>query len=209
MLKQFLLALVLIAAPVAIFFSAYHLLAPTAEVQGSLGDLSGLRSIAADVQAIAATGDLAKAQLRITDFETEWDQQEATMRPLNGAAWGSIDDAADEAIHALRAGTPKAADVEQTVKALIATIDRPYDTGDAGGVKMVSGIAVTDDSGHPLACETLIKPLRAAIDGGKIPSAKSADATDFLSRALERCNADDDAHANEFSAQGLALATQG
>ncbi|MEI8178591.1 hypothetical protein [Aestuariivirga sp.] len=209
MLKQFLLAVLLIAAPVAVFYSAYHYLAPVAEVQGSLGDLSGLRSIASDVQAITATGDLAKAQLRITDFETEWDKQEATMRPLNGAAWGNIDDAADEAIHALRAGTPKAADVTKAVNALIATIDSPYDTGDAGGVNLVSGIAVTDESGHPLACETLIKPLRAAIDGGKIPSTKSADAANFLSHALERCNADDDAHANEFSAQGLALATKG
>ena len=209
MLKQFILAVVLIAVPVAVFSSAYLYLLPPQAAEPSLGDLSGLKAIVADVQAIAAKGDLAAAQKRITDFETEWDKDEATMRPLNESAWGTIDDAADTAIHALRSATPQAADVDATLKGLIATLDNPYAADSQGGVKMVSGIAVTDDSGHPLACETLIKPLRAAIDGKKIPADKIADAQTFLSRALERCNADDDAHADEFSAQGLALAPQG
>lgn len=209
MLKQISLALFLMAAPVAVFFAAYHYLAPPDQVEGSLGDLSGLTAIVADVQKIATAGDLVAAQARITDFETEWDKDEATMRPLNQAAWGNIDDAADTAIHALRASAPDAATVTEAVKGLATTLDNPYGSDSAGGIKMVSGIAVTDESGHPLACETMIKPLREALDGKKIPPEKTADAEGFLSRALERCNADDDAHADEFSAQGLALATQG
>lgn len=209
MLKQILLAAFLMAAPVAVFFAAYQFLGSPQQTEASLGDLTALKTIAADVEKIAATGDLAAAQTRITDFETEWDKDEASMRPLNQAAWGNIDDAADAAIHSLRATTPDAASVTESVKGLLAVLDNPYSSDNAGGVMMVSGVAVTDESGHPLPCESLIKPLRAAIDGGKIPSAKSTDAAGFLTRALERCNADDDAHANEFSAQGLALASQG
>jgi len=209
MLKQFFLALALMAAPVALFLAGYHFLAAPKPTEASLGDLSGLKVIAADVQKIAASGDLVAAKTRITDFETEWDKDEAGMRPLNQAAWGNIDDAADTAIHSLRAGAPDPASVAAAVKGLIAALDNPYASDSVGGVKTVSGIAVTDESGHPLACETMIAPLRAAIDGKKIPAEKSSEAERLLSRALERCNADDDAHADEFSAQGLALVSKG
>ena len=213
MFKQFLLAAVLIAVPVAAFSAGYVYLAPPAEdTQASLGDLSPLKSIAMDVQSIAAKGDLVAAEKRITDFETLWDQDEAAMRPLNQDAWGTVDDAADAAIHALRASSPDQAKVANAVKDLIATLDNPYgngSTGSASGPKMVKGIAVTDESGHPLACEEMIKALRAAIDAGKVPSGSADAAQSFVSQAVERCNADDDANANNFSAQGLALASQG
>jgi len=211
MLKQFLLATALIAAPVAVFSAGYIYLAPpAADAQPSLGDLTPLKSIAVDVETIAAKGDLVAAEKRITDFETLWDQDEATMRPLNQEAWGTVDDAADEAIHSLRAPSPDPSKVTEAVKGLIATLDNPYgDAGGQGGIKMVKGIAVTDESGHPLACEDMIKALRAAIDAGKIPSASTDAAQGFVSQAVERCNADDDANANNFSAQGLALASQG
>lgn len=121
-----------------------------------------------------------------------------------------MDDAADEAIHSLRASSPDQTKVATAVKGLIATLDNPYGDGSAGsqtGIKMVKGIAVTDDSGHPLACEDMIKALRTAIDGGQIPSASADAAQGFVTQAVERCNADDDANANNFSAQGLALAS--
>ena len=209
MFKQFLLAAVLIAAPVAAFSAGYIYLAPPPEdTLANLGDLSPLRSIAAAVQSIAAKGDLVAAEKRITEFESLWDQEQPTIQPLNETAWGNIDDAADAAIHSLR-DPAEQAKVESTVKDLIATLDNPYGDGSAGaqtGTKMVKGIAVTDSNGHPLPCEVLIKSLRAAIDGGQIPKEKSGDASGFMARALERCNADDDTNANSFSAQGLALA---
>lgn len=207
MLKQFFLSVILIAIPVAVFSAVYVYIVPPKPTEPSLGDLSGLKAIVEDVQTIAAKGNLAAAQTRITDFETLWDKDEATMRPLNEAAWGNIDDAADTAIHSLRTDKPQAADVATAVKQLIATLDNPYGSEDQGGVKMVKGIAVTDESGHPLACETMIKALRTAIDGGQIPSASTDAAQTFVSQAVERCNADDDANANNFSAQGLALAS--
>jgi hypothetical protein len=66
---------------------------------------------------------------------------------------------------------------------------------------------VTDASGHPLACEAMIEALRGAIAAGSVPADKQAAAAEFQTKAVERCNADDDAHADAFSAQGLALAS--
>jgi len=207
MLKQILLSIFLIAIPVALFAAVYVYILPPKPTEASLGDLSGLKAIADDVLAIAARGDLAAAQTRITDFETLWDRDEEAMRPLNEAAWGSIDDAADTAIHALRTDKPQVDDVAKAVKGLIAMLDNPYGSEDQGGVKLVKGIAVTDESGHPLACETMIKALRSAIEGGQVPGARADVAQNFVSQAVERCNADDDANADIFSAQGLALAS--
>lgn len=210
MFKQALLATVLIAAPVGIFTAAEILLAPPAKSEQSLGDLTPLTAIVTDVQKIAASGDLSAAQKRITDFETEWDKDEAVMRPLNKAAWSNIDDAADAAIHALRSPQPLPRIVSSTVNELIATLANPYGSANAvsNSVKLVSGTAVTDETGHPLPCEDLIKKLRAAVEGEKIPQTQASAGQEILNKALERCNADDDTHANEFSAEGLALATK-
>src|SRR5262249_11496089 len=95
----------------------------------------------------------------------------------------------------------------ETLSALSAVLDDPSGTTDAAGAPtLVSGIAVTDASGHAIACEAMIDALRAAIAGGKIARTDLAAAGDFQSKATERCNADDDTRADEFSAQGLALA---
>ena len=61
--------------------------------------------------------------------------------------------------------------------------------------------AVTDESGRAIPCEDLIGQLRTAI-GSTTPVAAVAD---LQTKALERYNADDDAHADAFSAQALAL----
>jgi len=207
-MKQFLLAVVLVALPVAAFAGFQMYLSPApAPVAASLGDLSNLRAIVGDVQSLAKTGDFVAAEKRITDFESAWDEAASAMRPKNPAAWGNLDDAADAAIHALRAQAPDGARVTETVSALLAALDNPSGTaGAAGETKVVSGIAVTDASGHAIACEEMINALRAAIAGGKVAQTDMAAAGDFQSKATERCNADDDTRADEFSAQGLALA---
>ena len=207
-MKQFLLAVVLVAFPVAAFagFQMYVSPAPS-PVGASLGDLSNLEAIVGDVQSIAMTGDFVAAEKRITDFESAWDDAESGMRPKNPAAWGNVDHAADAAFHALRAQAPDGARVNETLSALIAVLDDPSGTADAAGAPtVVSGIAVTDAGGHAIACEAMIDALRAAIEGGRIARADMAAAGDFQSKATERCNADDDTRADEFSAQGLALA---
>ena len=208
-MKQILLAVVLIAVPVAAFTAPQMYYSTAARSAASLGDMSSFKTIIADVQAIAKSGDFTAAERRITDFETAWDDAEDKLRPLNKAAWGNVDDAADAALHALRATAPDAAGVGHTLTGLMAALDSPSGTGgQAGGIRLVSSIAVTDESGHAIACEEMLAALRTAIDGGKIAAADIAAAKDFQSMATERCNADDDAHADEFSAQGLALASQ-
>ncbi|MEJ1937245.1 hypothetical protein WDZ92_44190, partial [Nostoc sp. NIES-2111] len=81
--------------------------ADRAVAAGPLGDLSSLQAIVTDVQAIARTGDFAKAEKRITDFETLWDKDEETMKPMNKKAWHHVDDAADAALKALRTKKPE------------------------------------------------------------------------------------------------------
>ncbi|MEO8666871.1 MAG: hypothetical protein ABI399_00020 [Bauldia sp.] len=208
-MKQALLAILLIAIPVAAF-TAFHIYRGDASTPGgSLGDLSSFKTIVADVQAIAATGDLAAAEKRITDFETGWDDAEGRLRPLSPGNWGNVDQAADAALHALRAAAPSADVVGATLTALAATLDDPGRKAHASQTAiLIVGIAVTDESGHAIPCEDMITSLRGAIDGTKVGAADLAAASAFLSRATERCNADDDQHADEFSAQGLALAAR-
>jgi hypothetical protein len=213
-MKQILLALVLIAAPVAIFFAGNTYLVPhsaeaAAKASQSLGDLSALKTIINDVDKIANTGDMVAAEKRITDFESAWDDAQPKLQALNGEAWGVVDGAADKALKALRAKSPDAAKVAETLTALSAALDNPDGApAAAGGELKVSGIIVSDANGHALPCEVMIKSLKEAIATNKIAQANSDAANDFVAKALERCNADDDTHADEFSAQGLALASK-
>jgi len=92
---------------------------------GPLGDLSSLQALVTGVEAIAKTGDFAKAQTRITDFETLWDKDEETMKPMNKKAWHHVDDAADAALKALRTKKPEAAEVSNTLSALAAALANP------------------------------------------------------------------------------------
>ena len=209
-MKQLLLATALIALPVGAFtafnlYTASQSTAATATSAG-LGDLSALAAIVTDVQTIAATGDLAAAQVRITDFETAWDDQAAALRALDGTAWGTIDDAADGALKALRAGKPDTAAVDATLVALQTTLTSPTAaTAAPVAAVLVAGIAVTDANGRALPCEVMLKSVTDGLATAKLAGADLASAVDFQVKATERCNADDDTRADEFSAQALAL----
>ncbi|MEO6014848.1 MAG: hypothetical protein ABIQ30_14840 [Devosia sp.] len=125
-MKQILLAIVLIALPVAVF-SGYEIYAGgTAEAApAGLGDMSAFTTIIADVQALVDKGDMPAAAKRITDFESAWDQAETAIRPLNPAQWGQIDAAADAALHAVRAATPDVTKAKSTLAALMASLNDP------------------------------------------------------------------------------------
>lgn len=124
-MKQILLATALILAPVGAFTAFQMTFVGSAQADASLGDLSSMKAIVADVQKIAATGDLAAAATRVTDWETAWDDAEAGMRPLNPDAWGKIDAASDATLKALRKGTPTADAVNSALAALMAALDNP------------------------------------------------------------------------------------
>lgn len=214
-MKQILLATALIALPV-VGFSAFqmYLAAPAAVAATTpaatdpLGDLSAMKKIISDVETIAATGDFVAAEKRITDFETAWDDAASNLRAMDSNAWGNVDQAADDALGALRASQPVDADVTATLAALATSLDNPGNaagTAPAGGVTMVSGIAVTDAAGRALPCEVLLKDVAAGLATATLTATDKATAIDFQTKGLERCNADDDARADGFSAQALAL----
>lgn len=130
-MKQFFLALMLIAVPVAAFTGFEMKFAATPAVAAgttSLGDLTKLKTIIADVQAIANKGDLGAAEKRIRDFENDWDVASKTMRGLNKDDWGHVDDAADAAMRDLRDSAPDAAKVKVTLAALMAALSDPTKT---------------------------------------------------------------------------------
>jgi hypothetical protein len=129
LLKQIVLAIVLIAVPVAIFSGYEVYAAGKAEATTvGLGDLSSLKTIITDVQALVDKNDMAGAKARITDFESAWDQAETAIRPLNPTQWGNIDQAADGALSAVRKGTPDVAAAKAALATLVATLNDPSKT---------------------------------------------------------------------------------
>jgi hypothetical protein len=209
-MKQAFLAAGLIAAAVALFVAGRMMWQGSAVEVASLGDLTGMQAIVADTAAIAKTGDLVKAEARITDLETAWDDAEPTMRPMNPDAWGQVDDAADGALKALRAGTPDAAKVDAALAMLAATLADPgAGAAAAGGIVMIGAVAVTDGNGHPMPCEAMLAEVNAKLATTTMTPEAGAALADLIAKATERCNADDDRNADAFSAQALQMLTAG
>ena len=217
-MKQILLAAALIAVPV-IGFTGFHMMqsaavastaaATSVNAVAALGDMSAMITIIGDVQKIAGTGDMVAAETRITDFETAWDDAAPTLQPKSSEEWGIVDQAADHALKALRAKTLDPATVTTTLNALMDALQGKLAANTAsGGPILVSGIAVTDANGNNIPCESLIKAVRADVASGKISAADATSANDLLVKATERCNADDDVHADQFSAQALAMSAK-
>ncbi|MDG3580311.1 hypothetical protein P7F60_28425 [Rhizobium sp. YJ-22] len=114
-----LMALLPALAPAIVSPCAY------AATQSALGDLSRFKAITQDALKLVEKGDLAGAEIRITDFETAWDTAQPTMWPLSHAEWSVVDDAADAAIASLRANKPNAEEARKTLQGLISALDNP------------------------------------------------------------------------------------
>jgi hypothetical protein len=207
--RQFLLAAVLVGGAVALFFGGRAVLAPDLDLaaSASLGDLQPMQAIVTDVQGIVGSGDLGAAKTRITDLETAWDVAEPVMRPKDPAAWGKVDDAIDAALAALRKGNPDAGEAGPVLQALQVAMADPSGWAATGGLVLVDGIAVTDETGHPLPCEDLLSQVRDARGAATVTDPAALD--DLVAKATERCNADDDRNADGFSAAALKLLGQG
>ncbi len=54
-------------------------------------------------------------------------------------------------------------------------------------------------------CEDLLKDLRAAEQGAQISAGDAAKVKELEDKGIERCNADDDARADEFFTQALKI----
>ena len=216
-MKQLLLAAALITVPV-IGFTGFHMLqspavaataaATAVNAVAALGDMSAFVTIIADVQKFAAAGDLVGAQKRVTDFETAWDDAAPALHPKSAEGWGVIDQASDHVLKALRATKPDAAKVTEALATLMQALQGKQAANTSAAVILVSGIAVTEAGGGNIPCEVMIKAVRADVVSGKISAADATTANDLMVKAAERCNADDDVHADQFSAQALALAAK-
>lgn len=90
-----------------------------------LGDLSAMRAIVQNTAGLVNKGDLAGAVVRITDWETAWDQAQPTLRTKNKKEWRFVDDASDAALSALRAKPQVLANINATLTALLAALDNP------------------------------------------------------------------------------------
>jgi hypothetical protein len=217
--RNLLLGIALIAAPVGMFAGAHAILLPstvTAQTAGAapaangpaLGDMSAFAAIITDVQSISATGDFTAAEQRITDFEAAWDAAAGRLRPVNATYWGNVDIAADAALDALRAGKPEAAFVGTTLADLQAELADPARMPGAAPVAAmasVAGVSTTDANGRALPCEVMLKDLSGRLATATVPAGTMTQISGLQAKALERCNADDDARADAFAAQALAL----
>lgn len=207
-MRNLLLSAVLIAVPALGFTLVETRLMPSAAAVAAtpaaspLGDMSAYISIVNDVRTIAAGGDLVAAEKRARDLESLWDQNADALRALDANAWGAIDGANDGLFSSLRAGKPDQAKVLAAVAVLQQALAGSAPAGQGGGVQQVAGIDVTDANGHPLPCEAMAGQVKDALTAAASPDPK---AQDLLFKALERCNADDDVHADAFSAQALSL----
>lgn len=199
-MNKILIALALLSMPVA---AAPWLITPSyaAATATELGDLSDLRTIAADTLDLLTKSKVANAIARIADFEAAWDADALRLRALSSDKWGVIDDASDAAITSLRSSPVVAADATAAVTALIAALDNPS----MPETRVGSATAVTDTNGRPLPCEELLADVRATTAAVVVSDADKPKLDESTNKGIERCNADDDKRADDFFAQALAL----
>ena len=95
--------------------------AATQNAPSKLGDLSEFQGIAKDVAGRVDKNDLTGAKIRIKDLETRWDSAEAGIKPRAASDWHRLDKAIDNALSALRAGSPTQAECKAALDELLKT----------------------------------------------------------------------------------------
>lgn len=95
----------------------------TSDATSPLGDLRSFAVIVDDVAAKVDQGDLAGGKARIKDLEVAWDDAEAAIKPASPSDWHTMDSGIDDALTALRAGSPTEAGSQRAISHLQSVID--------------------------------------------------------------------------------------
>ena len=85
---------------------------PTAEI-------TKFRTIAADTLTKVQQGNHAAATTRVKDLETAWDDDEATLKPMDKPGWTVLDGRIDKVLKAIRASNPDPTTETQTLTDLL------------------------------------------------------------------------------------------
>jgi uncharacterized membrane-anchored protein len=88
-----------------------------------LGDLSGFRTITADLIGFVRAADWAAAQARADDLETAWDDAQARLQRMSADSWTRVDDAIDDVLKKTRSSAKDAPATGAALRALAAVID--------------------------------------------------------------------------------------
>jgi uncharacterized membrane-anchored protein len=85
-------------------------------------EIAKFRTITQDTLAKVQAGDQSSATARIKDLETAWDDDQATLEPMDETAWHVLDGQIDGVLKALRASKPDPATETQTLTALLTNL---------------------------------------------------------------------------------------
>jgi hypothetical protein len=203
-MKQILLALAVAYAPLAMASPFLFVSSPVMASITTLGDTTALQAIASETLTVAKAGDLVAAEKRITDFETAWDAAQDKMRPMDTAAWTTVDHAADGAIEALRASPASAEVAVPAIEQLVAVLGSPSAPA-AGAVVTPTAFSMTNADGSPVPCEVALEEVRKVAATKTLAGAAKAKFEELQTKGIERCNADDDKRADGFFGDALTI----
>ena len=68
--------------------------------------MQNYRTITQDTLQLVDSGDQAGAAKRITDLETAWDDDQASLQPTDCQTWNFVDQQIDPVLSAVRASNP-------------------------------------------------------------------------------------------------------
>jgi uncharacterized membrane-anchored protein len=85
-------------------------------------EVAKFRTVTQDTLAQVRAGDQTGATARVKDLETAWDDDQATLQPLDDTAWTVLDGQIDSVLTAVRASNPDPATETQTLTALMTSL---------------------------------------------------------------------------------------
>ena len=85
-------------------------------------EVAKYRTIVRDARSLADGGDAQAAATRITDLESAWDTDQASLQPTNCPAWTFVDTQVDDVLGAVRSASPDLAAEDRAMDALLTTL---------------------------------------------------------------------------------------